>query len=48
MEQFTIRLPKELMESIKIEAKKQDRSINFILNEIIKNYCNKKGLYNGK
>lgn len=48
MEQFTIRLPKELMESIKLEAKKHDRSINFILNEIIKNYYNKKGLYNGK
>ena len=35
MEQFTLRLKKEDLEKIKAIAKEQDRSINYILSEII-------------
>ena len=38
MEQFTLRLKKEDLEKIKAIAKEQDRSINYILSEIISNF----------
>ena len=38
MEQFTLRLKKEDLEKIKAIAKDQDRSINYILSEIISNF----------
>lgn len=41
MEQITFRLPKEIMDTIRAEAKEQNRSINFILNEIVKDYLKK-------
>ena len=38
MEQFTLRLKKDDLEKIKAIAKEQDRSINYILSEIISNF----------
>ena len=38
MEQFSLRLKKEDLEKIKAIAKEQDRSINYILSEIISNF----------
>lgn len=35
MEQFTLRLKRDDLEKIKTIAKEQDRSINYILSEII-------------
>ena len=35
MEQFTLRLKKDDLEKVKAIAKDQDRSINYILSEII-------------
>ena len=35
MEQFTLRLKKDDLEKVKAIAKEQDRSINYILSEII-------------
>ncbi|MEG1132611.1 MAG: Arc family DNA-binding protein [Romboutsia sp.] len=43
MEQFTMRLSKELMDTIRAEAKEQNRSINFILNELVIKGLNKRG-----
>lgn len=42
MEPITFRLPKEIMDTIRAEAKEQNRSINFILNELVINGINKK------
>ena len=38
MEQFSLRLKKEDLEKVKAIAKEQDRSINYILSEIISNF----------
>ena len=38
MEQFSLRLKKEDLEKIKAIAKEQDRSINYVLAEIISNF----------
>ena len=38
MEQFTLRLKKEDLEKIKAMAKEQDRSINYVLAEIISKF----------
>ena len=38
MEQFSLRLKKEDLEKVKAIAKEQDRSINYILAEIISNF----------
>ena len=38
MEQFSLRLKKEDLEKIKAMAKEQDRSINYVLAEIISNF----------
>ena len=35
MEQFTLRLKKDDLEKIKVIAKEKDRSINYIINQII-------------
>lgn len=43
MEPITFRLPKEIMDTIRAEAEKQNRSINFILNELVINGMNKRG-----
>ena len=41
MEQFTLRLKKDDLEKVKAIAKEQDRSINYILSEIVCFvYCN--------
>ena len=36
MEQFTLRLKKELLENIKEIAKQEDRSVNHIINALVK------------
>ena len=38
MEQFSLRLKKEDLEKVKAIAKEQDRSINYVLAEIISNF----------
>ena len=38
MEQFTLRLKRDDLEKVKAIAKEQDRSINYILSEIISNF----------
>ena len=38
MEQFSLRLKKEDLEKVKAIAKEQDRSINYILSEIISKF----------
>lgn len=43
MEPITFRLPKEIMDTIRAEAKKQNRSINFILNELVIKRLSKRG-----
>lgn len=43
MEQFTVRVPKDLMVQVREQAKKENRSINYILLDLIM-----KGAKNGK
>ena len=38
MEQFSLRLKKEDLEKVKAMAKEQDRSINYVLAEIISKF----------